>query len=114
MVILVKWRRRRRGPHRKESGKISGSLSLDRRMRSSNSKNGLSIAYNFELSKSEVVTVSLIELTRSDRLNAAITLSSSSGDGALSARDPPYSITIGKSGQQSKVFKTGVPGIQNS
>jgi hypothetical protein len=60
------------------------------------------------------VTVRLIELTRSDCLSAAMILTSSSGDGGSSSRDPPYSITIGRAGQQFKVFRTGVPGVQNS
>jgi hypothetical protein len=61
-TILVKWRRQRRGPHRKVLGRVSGMLSRDRRMRSSNSTNGLLIVHNF--SRREIVTVRLIELTR--------------------------------------------------
>ena len=60
------------------------------------------------------MTVRLIELTRSDRLSAAMTSTSSSGAGGLSARDPPYSKTIGRGGQQYKDFETGVPDEQNS
>ena len=112
MRILVKWRRRRRGQHRKVLSKDGGTLSRDRRMSSSKSKNGHLIAYN--LSRSEVVTVRLIELTRSDRSIAAMILTSSSGAGGSSARELPYSRTIGRGGQQSKVFETGVPDEQNS
>ena len=114
MSILVKWRRRRRELPRKVLGRVNGTLFGDRRIRSSNSKNGLSFAYNFKMSRSEVVIVRLIERTRSDRLSAAMILSSSSGDRESSAREPPYSMTIERGGQQSKVLRKGVPGRQNS
>ena len=114
MRIPVKWRRRRRGAHRNVLGRASGKLSCDRRIRSSNSKNGLSTASRYNLSRSVAVTVRLIELTRSDRLSAVMILTSSSGDGGSSARELPYSRTIGRGGQQSKVFETGVPNEQNS
>ena len=59
MAAPVKCRVRRRGPHWKVPGRVSGSLSRDSRTRSSNSENGLSIADNF--SRSELVTLRLRE-----------------------------------------------------
>ena len=89
-------------------------LSRDKRIRSSNSKNDNFKLIVYNLCRSEFVTVRLIELTRSDCLSAAMILTSSSGAGESSSREPPYTMTIGMVGQQSNVFKTGVPGVQNS
>ena len=56
--------------------------------------------------------VRLMELTRPDCCNAAMILSSSSGDGGTRSEVPPYCTLIGRAGQQSRVFKTGVPYVQ--
>jgi hypothetical protein len=114
IAALVKWRVRRRKPHRKALGRVSNTLSRDRRTRSSSCENGLSIADNF--SRSEFVTVKLIEITRSDCFSAAMILFSSSVDGGQGARSSPYCTTTGRVGQQSRVFSTGVtvPCVKNS
>ena len=111
MAAPVKWRVRRRKPHRKALGRVSNPPSRDR-TRSSSSENGFSIADNF--SRSEFVTVRLIETTRSDCFSAVRILSSSSVDGGQGARNPPYCTTIGRVGQQFRVFSTGVLCVNNS
>ena len=94
-------------------GRISGKPSLDRRTRSCSSENGFWIVDNFSMS--ERVTVRLIEMTRSDRLSAAIILPSSTGAGGSSVSNPPYSTMIGRAaGQRCRVFRTGVPCVQNN
>ena len=78
MATLVKWRVRRRAPHRKELGRASCVLSLDRRTSSSSSENGSEIAERF--SRSDFVTVRLMVVGRLDCFSAAIIFSSSSRD----------------------------------
>jgi hypothetical protein len=58
--------------------------------------------------------VRLIELTRSECFSATMILSSSSRAGERSDGAPPYCTTIGRAGQQSRVFSAGVPRAQNS
>ena len=56
--------------------------------------------------------VRLMVRTRLDWFSAAMTLASSSVVGGTRSEDPPYSMLIGRAGQQSRVFKTGVPYVQ--
>ena len=65
-------------------------------------------------SNSELVTASWISRTRSGRSSAAMTLSSSSGEGGLNSKLAQYLMTIGKDGQQSNLLLTGVPYVHRS
>src|ERR1700761_5748854 len=87
-------------------------LSRERTVISSSSENGPEIADSF--TRSEWVTVRLMELTRPDCFKAAMMLSSSWGAGGSRFGTPPYSKMIGRAGQQSRDFKTGVLYVQQS
>ena len=85
-------------------------LSPESKASSSSSESGSEIEERF--SKSEPVTVRLMELTRPDCLNAAMILSSSWGAGGSRFGTPPYCMMIGRTGQQSRALSTRVPYVQ--
>ena len=108
METLVMLRVRRREPHRKVAGMVVNCmLSWVRRTSSSSSKSGSDIAKSFSMRV--LVTVRLTDLTRLDCFNAATILSLSSRAGGSRFGTPPYFTMIGRAGQKSRAFRTGVP-----
>jgi hypothetical protein len=116
-VIASRHRLRKRevDSPRNRLGRARATLSRRLSVSDSSDGNGSCISGN-NFVKSEPPTVSSISHTRSRCWRAAMMFSSSSGDacGCVGPTVSLYRMTMGRSGQQSRVFLTGVPYVQKS